>query len=222
LWAVGLTNPARAHHRATLPAYNEPVRCLAFQPDGKRLVSGSWGQHLLLWDVRTAKLINVVARGARVLAVAFHPTGNLLAWGAYMPGSVYALPWPQAGQQVPALLGSHPWGIFALAFSPDGSRLASGDGDGVIKLWEPTERRELATLPGSKGIYSLAFSPDGGTLASGSLDGAVRWWDVGTGRERRAFQWQVRWVTSVAFSPDGMTAAAGTKDHTVVVWDVEA
>ena len=68
----------------------------------------------------------------------------------------------------------------AMAFSPDGTTLASGGSEGAIKLWDAAATRyPIATLPGhTRRVKSVAFSPDGRILASGSLDNAIRLWDV--------------------------------------------
>ena len=74
--------------------------------------------------------------------------------------------------------GEHKGAVFSVAFSPDGTTLASGVGAGEIKLWDIETRQEIATLEGHPGIaFSVAFSPDGKTLASGSQDGTVLVWN---------------------------------------------
>ena len=69
--------------------------------------------------------------------------------------------------------------VFAAAFHPDGTRLATAGRDGVIWLWDLARGEEVARLPGHTSfVWSLAFSPDGSTLASGSGDFTVRLWDT--------------------------------------------
>jgi hypothetical protein len=69
--------------------------------------------------------------------------------------------------------------VFATAFHPDGTRIASAGRDRAIWLWDPASDQEVARLPGHMSyVWSLAFSPDGETLVSGSGDFTVRLWDT--------------------------------------------
>jgi WD40 repeat protein/predicted Ser/Thr protein kinase len=77
------------------------------------------------------------------------------------------------------VLRGHTDDIFAAAFHPDGTRLATAGRDQAIWLWDLERGQAVARLPGhSSYVWSLAFSPDGKTLVSGSGDFTVRLWDT--------------------------------------------
>ena len=94
--------------------------------------------------------------------------------------------------------------VLALAYSPDGSILASAGDDAVVVLRDVASGRVVGRLEGhGDAVSCLAFSPDGRTLATGSYDRTVKLWDVASGREQATLTGHTNWVFAVAFSPDG-------------------
>ena len=111
--------------------------------------------------------------------------------------------------------------VHSVAFSPNGTTLASGLEDGMVKLWDVVTRRNIATLEGYTGtVYSVAFSPDGTILASGAYDRTIRLWDVATRRNIATLSGHTEAINSVAFSSDKVTLASGALDQTVKLWDI--
>ncbi len=109
-----------------------------------------------------------------VKAVAFSPDGRFLAVASSIGVWLYDA---KTFDEV-RLLESDRW-LTSLAFSPDGSMLASGSYDDTIKLWDTRSYKEIATLKGhTDSVRSVSFSPDGSLLASGSDDGTVILWDI--------------------------------------------
>jgi WD40 repeat protein len=115
--------------------------------------------------------------------------------------------------------------INALAFRPDGQRLAVGGGEptrgGDLSLWEPATGRLVFTLPAlhSDSILALAWSPDGRLLLSGGADRFGRVVDTGSGRQVKALEGHTGHVLGVAWSPDGSTLATAGADMVVKLWD---
>lgn len=111
--------------------------------------------------------------------------------------------------------------ILSVAFSPDGTLLATGDMNHDIHLWQVADGKQLLTLRVDEGwIWDVAFSPDGRLLAS-TANRVVKLWDVKTGRCLRTLNGYTDRVFSVSFSPDGRWLATGSEDHLVRIWQVK-
>jgi WD40 repeat protein len=110
--------------------------------------------------------------------------------------------------------------VNAVAFSQDGSLLASGSRDQTVRLWNPMTGQEAQKLEGhTDWVTAVAFSQDGSLLASGSWDQTVRLWNPTTGQEAQKLEGHADSVTAVAFSQDGSLLASGSWDHTVRLWN---
>ena len=119
-------------------------------------------------------------------------------------------------------LSGHTNPVWSVAFSPDGTTLASASSDSTVKLWSTETAKNTATLYGHTDIVlSVAFSPDGTTLASGAHDGTIRLWDVARASNTAILYGHTDYVWSLAFSPDGRTLASGSFDDTARLWDLE-
>jgi len=120
-----------------------------------------------------------------------------------------------------AVVLTHADQVGGVAFSPDGTILASGSWDGTIRLWDVKTGAELTVLRGHEGeISSVALSPDGRILASGGEEQDIRLWNVANGKQQVVLRGHQSQVNSIAFSPDGQTLASGSQDQTIRLWDV--
>jgi len=110
--------------------------------------------------------------------------------------------------------------VQAIAFSPDGKRLASGSHDQTVRLWDIDTGQCLKTLHGHTGsIQAVVFNADGTCLASGSHDQTVRLWNSHDWRCFQVLQGHTRQILSVLFTPDGKWLVTGSDDQTVRLWD---
>ena len=112
--------------------------------------------------------------------------------------------------------------VLSLAFSPDGSQLATAGRDGAVRLWNATTGREQRTLRGHLGpVWSVVFTLDGSGLATASADGTARMWDTTSGREMHTFTTaHPGALFAVAVSHDGKLLATGGADQSIRIWDV--
>jgi WD40 repeat protein len=183
LWD-GLTGQQR-HRLHGLPT---TVLCLAFSPDSRLLASGARDGGVTLWDPATGEAVRTIKGHARpVRGLAFRPDGRRLASVSGMTMSV-ASSAREAGQvmvldvatgEPVRTLTGHTDGVFGVAYSPDGKRLATGSDDGTIKLWDPATGQEVLTLRGhTRRIWSVVFSPNGQRLASNERWQTVMLWNA--------------------------------------------
>lgn len=117
-------------------------------------------------------------------------------------------------------LTGHKDKVLSVAYSPDGSLIATGSSDKTIRLWDGATGQHKKVLMGHTGdVSSVAFSPDGATLASGSSDDTIQLWDIETRKNKLEFNGRSFAVTAVAYSSDGSEIASGTLEGDIHLWD---
>ena len=212
--------------------WGNQVNHVDFSPDGRLLAICSVMAPIILWNVETRRWIKSFQdKGSSAV---FSPDGKLMA---YKSGK--DIKFLSIADQKTTTIQEAGAGVTSLAFSPDGESLASGMGNGMVKLWNISEKKEMDSLSGhTKTVRMLAFHPDGKLLASGSKDGAIKIWDVigrkevmtlGVDSESRAprsiprteqYRNLLMSIWSVAFSPDGELIAATSGDNVIAIWRV--
>ena len=112
--------------------------------------------------------------------------------------------------------------VNAVAFSPDGTRVATGSSDGSGRVFDAATGAEVSRLDHDAPVNAVAFSPDGTRVATGSgggfsRGGSARVFDAATGAEVSRLDHDAP-VNAVAFSPDGTRVATGSSDGSARVW----
>lgn len=121
------------------------------------------------------------------------------------------------------VFGRHKNYVYAVAFSPDGTKVVSSSYDKTICIRNSTSGQLLTSHPieTNSTVYSVVFSPNGEQIASGCYRHPyIRTWDARSGIPIcHQFEGHTNFVLSVAFSPDGRHIASGSYDMTIRIWD---
>ena len=164
-----------------------------------KVAIGTWDGKVHLWEITTGKKLSTFRGHAEL-------PNQLLNQPSHLP-----LPMLQNQKQV-----------LALAFSPDGTRFASGSKDTTVRLWHTISDDEPTVLQKHTSWANvLTFSPDGKMLATGSTDKTVNLWDTDTGELITTLTGHLNGVVELSFSPDGKTLASGSTDGTIKFWNTE-
>ncbi|MFC3448306.1 nSTAND1 domain-containing NTPase [Amycolatopsis speibonae] len=237
LWDIA--NPRRPDTLATLSIPESAVTATAFGMDGRTLATGSLSGEIRLWDLtepRQPRQLSVVSAPDAVASLAFSPDDRTLSAGTTAkydpdpsrPSRDNLGLWDVRDRAHPARMSSPRFGsdVMAAVFTGEGRVLATGGGDGVLRLWAmggagpPSLLAERTARPGA--ISSIAVSPSGNILATGDTTSA-QLWDITDPLHPAGLAVLPAiplGVSSLDFSPDGHTLATSGDDKLTRLWSV--
>jgi WD40 repeat protein len=218
--------------RRTITGHIGFVTAVAFSPDGTLLATASSDGTARTWDTATGRLRAIFIRrnGTSPRLGALNPRtvaeSLLIDFADQGDADAFEQAHADALEQVRGmgLLGDTVFArgvrVNSVAFSPDGTLLATASADRTARTWDTATGTLRTTLTEHTGpVNSVAFSPDGTLLATASADRTARTWDTATGTLRTTLTEHTGPVNSVAFSPDGTLLATASGDGTARTWD---
>ncbi|KAJ3976103.1 WD40-repeat-containing domain protein [Lentinula raphanica] len=211
-----------------LQGHSEAVTCIAFSPDGEKIVSGSWDETVRIWNVETGETITgpLLGHSHCIGSVAFSADGNRIIsssldhiikiWDA-KTGSII-------GNSLNARENHFPVHILSSSFSPNCKKAVARATDTTLMIWNTETGRPIGDV--IKGhtdyIITFSFSPDGQKIVSGSSDKTIRIWNAETGKPIGVpLLGHSDQVASVTFSPDSKRILSGSVDKSIKVWNAE-
>ena len=200
---------------------------VAYSPDGTTMAVG--GTSVELWSAASRTLIasHPLPAGAYVNGIAFAPSGDYLAV-AYGNDTAQLLDARTLAPVSKPFTATSTDTVESVAYSPDGSTIATSADDGSVRLWsvaDPAHPRQLSVVRDSgDSVYTVAFAPNGRTLAATSLDDFTRLWNVLNPARPELLGKPLGglhgYAMGVAFSPSSGLLAVGSQDGTVHLWNV--
>ena len=229
--------------QSILPAHNNQVSSVAFNPDSQTFASASFDGTVKLWKFNQQEPDRTLSFGLQarhndndgggIFSIAFSPKGQKLAVGCG-DGKIRIrdLSSPDT-DSIPALEG-HTKEIWSVAFSRDGRLLASGSRDKKVCLWDLTtdQNQLISVVECPDEIWSIAFDTEGKMLAASCLNGTVQVWQLSPSnqlenakilaisQEQLKENERNRQIYSIAFSPNGQYLVAGGQDGNTYFWDL--
>jgi WD40 repeat protein len=193
-----------------------PVQSLVLSPGGRTLLVGTEPGEAAVWDVEAGRrLATLGGHSEPVSSAAFAPAGRRVATGG---GGEIRL-WTSGSWDAVRAIALRGGSVRALAFSPGGDRLASGDTENQVCLWNAETGKEERRFEGHLGaVQAVCFTADGRQILSASADMTLRIWDAarGTSIARLRHHWAP--IAAIAVHPSGTVFATAGADRVVKVW----
>jgi len=200
------------------------INALQVSADGRRLLTKGDNGVVTLWDVATHQVTDQFVLPDGTAGIWLSPDSRTLAVTRDVRTERGVDLWrTDTGQKTAIRLGKHESAITAVAFTPDGSQIATASFDGSVRLWDAATGAliHLPFIEHDGRVLCAAFSPDGRTLATGGADRQILLYDVVTGQQiGEPLFGHDNWVRHLRFDPTGNVLYSGATGGSLIRWDL--
>ncbi|EIJ41111.1 WD40 repeat-containing protein [Beggiatoa alba B18LD] len=215
-----------------LQAHQGDIQSLVFEPHGEWLASAGHDQKVILWTRQNAsppaqntwQILREWDAGYKINALAVSPDGQFLASaGRELEHSISL--WSVTDAHELRRFKGHTGRIPAsgLAFSPDGTLLASASFDKTARLWEVATGKRIRLYQGhTQDVEAIRFSPNGQYVITASSDKTLRLWSIKNDQSLNVLSGHQNSILDVVFLPEGRRVLSASRDRTLRLWDIDS
>ena len=208
----------------TLTGHQGEVTGLVFSPDGRYLISSSFGDYTIrLWDVNDGKELQIIKTANQPVGMAITPDGTMLLI-TDASGNVIVLSVSFDKFGAPQTINAEAGHSSNIAVSPNGKLFAIASFNKVVTVWNLTDKTLLRKINTPEPMRDIAFSPSGEILAASTASNKIILWNLrdGKGRIYTISKVDARSdVGRINFSPNGKYLATAHMDSSITIWNVE-
>jgi WD40 repeat protein len=200
--------------------HTDLIHSVAWSPDGKRVLTGSYDNTAILWEAATGRKLRTFAGHTdRVTSVAIGADGKTVLTGSE---DKTAILWDVGTGKKLRTFAGHGGGITSVTVSDNGEMVLTGSRDKTAILWTAATGKKAHSFERhTEAVNSVALGTDGKSVLTGSDDGTACLWDAATGKRLRTLAEDLGHVWSVALSGDGKTALIVPYNTAAFLWDVK-
>jgi WD40 repeat protein len=195
------------------------VSATVFTPGNELIAIGRTAdKNLKLWNLSNGKIVANLGSAQTISSAAFSKDASLVAVAVASQIRVYSV----ATGKLVSISSAPGVDVYSLEFSPDGTKLLSGDRLGNVIVSEVSNGQVAVRLNGENMYYRAVFSPDGKQIASADQDGTIRIWQVASATISKTLIGHTGVAKLISFSPDGRLLATAADDNTLRIWELAA
>jgi WD40 repeat protein len=204
----GTVHLFRVSDGADLHAFKRQPQGIAsidVSPDGAWVTAATKAGGVLVWRIADGTLVARLTQDPAT-DVHFSPAGDRLCASF---ADLHLVSWKTSDWSLQWNVQAHDMSITRIAYSVDGTQVATASVDGTARLFDAADGTLLHTLPVGSVLLAAAFSPDGQDLATGGADGTIRLWDLAQGTLVRQFAPAGTAIASLRFTGAGTRLLSG-------------